>query len=569
MNNWPTHLKDRWITGSHRILPVLLLLLFITLLPAQPTGRPLPYPWEASPSETGGGKCGFPAILNAALSHDPTVQSQYRAWNRAHTTAQAMYLSPTGHFKIYYDTTGYHAIPTYDRNGNGTPDYLEFVANAFDRAWLVEVDTLQFQPPPDSTGAARTVYPIYCKRIRDYGQTVLDYRIPVSGRTIYTTHIVINTNFSFIQYPGVSDPIVRDSMAIAVTAAHEFNHALQSGYNLWSDQSGTWFYDIWFIESSAVYMEELVADAVNDYLNYLSDYFRVTARPLDEDRLTLADYGKVPFEIMLGKLFGRNITRRIWEKIVQYRATEAIEHVLQEEGTSLTSVFPHLAEWLYYIGPRANPNFFPDASLFPSLPADSLEPISFSQPAVVQDSLPRLSFRYYRGVTHLDGEAIFLLKPDQSTTGVNLYGIFENFATNRVILLPASTPFTCPQPDPGTSLRFAGINASFKGEEATPFQIQVRPAPDSTEQTIRVFPQPVRLSSSQAVLTFHFPATAATVHIFTASGKPVRTLHLVNTSPGNSWNLRNERGELVHSGVYLYRLKTETQEFTGKIMVIH
>ena len=207
-----------------------------------------------------------------------------------------VHFSPSGHFKIYYDTTGIIAIPDYDRDQNGIPDYLEFVAKSFDLAWSIEIDSLGFNPPPDSSGNFRTVYPVYCRLLSVYGQTLLEYEIPSRPNVNYVTYIEINTRFSFVNYPNVTDPIIRDSMAIAVTAAHEFNHALQTGYRLWPDDE--FFHDIWFIESSATFMEEVVATEVNDYLLYLDDYFRRAHQPLDQSSGGLDDYGKVVLEIL-------------------------------------------------------------------------------------------------------------------------------------------------------------------------------------------------------------------------------------------------------------------------------
>ena len=85
--------------------------------------------------------------------------------------AEFTYLSPSGHFLISYDKTGNDAIPDYDRNGDGFPDYLDFVAEAFDRAWEIEIDSLGFRPPPDQNGQPLSVYPVLCERLSsiEYG----------------------------------------------------------------------------------------------------------------------------------------------------------------------------------------------------------------------------------------------------------------------------------------------------------------------------------------------------------------------------------------------------------------
>ncbi len=545
-----------------------ILLLGILHLAGAHSSTHVVYPWQTATEKSSGRKCGFPAVLAAASAPEAHIRHQYQLWKQSRLTAQAVFTSPSGHFHIYYDTTGYHAIPDYDRDGNGIPDYLEFVALSFDRAWQVEVDSLGFQPPPDSSSNPRNHYPVYCKAIRDYGQTVLDYQIPFSNRKAFVTHVEINVDFSFVHYPGVTDPIVRDSMAIAVTAAHEFNHALQSGYNLWSDASGSWFQDIWFIESSAVYMEEVVADEVNDYLNYLDDYFRECHHSIDEDRYSLADYGKVPFEIMLGKMFGRDITRRIWEKIVEVRAIPATEKVMAEEATSLQNVFPELAKWFYYTGDRARGEYFPDAALFPSVPPVSLNDISFLSDTVLTDSLPHLAFRYYQGTTHLQDDANFILQAQSAAGTSKLSALYENALQNEITLLPAGVPFHYTEPVNGGSMQLAVVNSTLSGTAHAAYTVKIQPYQSSTEQEVFLFPQPVHASQQPGCVTFRFPGQQATVHIYTANGKRVKQIGPVTAPNLCIWKLENEAGGKVPSGVDVYYLITEDREFQGKILVL-
>ena len=181
-------------------------------------------------------------------------------------------------------------------------------------------------------------------------------------------------------------------MAVAVTAAHEFNHALQCGYRLWPDGNG-FFYDLWFIESSATFMEEVVASQVNDYLNYLDSYFRRTYRPFDESTGFLSDYGKVVLPIMLGNLYEDQLIRFVWEGILDKRALPALKVVLQDFDTDFANELDRLAIWLYYIRERSIPNmYFPDAPLFPELSFDFSNNIQGERSILVNDSLPRFSF---------------------------------------------------------------------------------------------------------------------------------------------------------------------------------
>ena len=63
---------------------------------------------------------------------------------------------------------------------------------------------------------------------------------------------------------------------VEVTAAHEFNHALQFVYD--SDQ------DTWMLESTATWAEEKVFDDANDYRSYLSSWADHPEQPLTSRR---------------------------------------------------------------------------------------------------------------------------------------------------------------------------------------------------------------------------------------------------------------------------------------------
>ena len=63
-----------------------------------------------------------------------------------------------------------------------------------------------------------------------------------------------------------------DLNILKVTIAHEFFHTIQYSYGLDIVSDEIWYKNIWFLEASAVLMEDEVYNNVNDYLNYLFFY---------------------------------------------------------------------------------------------------------------------------------------------------------------------------------------------------------------------------------------------------------------------------------------------------------
>src|SRR6267154_553320 len=82
---------------------------------------------------------------------------------------------------------------------------------------------------------------------------------------------------------------------------------------------------------------------------------------------------------------------------------------------------------------------------------------------------------------------------------------------------------------------------------------------------VRVRPNPWRSDkhSSQHFVTFDPLVVNTTIKIFTVSGRWVKTLPASNTAA--TWDLTNDSGKDVASGIYLYVMTTDSgQEKTGK-----
>jgi hypothetical protein len=202
------------------------------------------------------------------------------------------YDSPGGKFRLTYETTGPNAVPTTDSNGNGVPDYVEWVASYFDYCWAFEIDTLGFLPPPIGTGK----YQVSFEEMSAYGYTTI-----VSGTL---TRIVLHRNF--VGFPPNQDPEGNVKGAAKVTAAHEFKHAHQIIYNYWNEPS-------WYIELDATWMEDIAYDYVNDYYNYITSSgspFTSPGQSLDAGQ----GYEDCNWMHYLSEKFGVEINKRIWQR---------------------------------------------------------------------------------------------------------------------------------------------------------------------------------------------------------------------------------------------------------------
>ena len=146
-----------------------------------------------------------------------------------------------------------------------------------------------------------------------------------------------------------------------MTAAHEFFHAIQFGYDYGED--------VWLLEATATWMEERIFDDVNDNRQYLQAgqlYDSIT--PLDFFTSGESQaYGNWVFFEFLSKNFGNGVVKQIWNRAAafkrpDYYSTQAISQVLKPKG-GFKKVYSRFAS--------ANllpAKFYPEGQAWPSTP---------------------------------------------------------------------------------------------------------------------------------------------------------------------------------------------------------
>ena len=94
-----------------------------------------------------------------------------------------------------------------------------------------------------------------------------------------------------------------------------------------------------------------------------------------------------------------------------------------------------------------------------------------------------------------------------------------------------------------------------------------RPA-QANVSTAHVYPNPCSLRDGCNGVTFTRLTLRAVVSVFTVSGEKVRTIEKNSNIDSIGWDLRNESGERVASGLYLFIVKGEGSSRTGKLVVV-
>jgi hypothetical protein len=286
------------------------------------------------------------------------------------TEKQKSRLSPSGRFRIHYDTTGYdtpallnadqtQALPsTYE-------EYIDSVGAVFDYCWTFQIDSLGYNPPAPHIGpSGKPEYDIYIENIGPdtFGETFWDdttrVASPPNTAPRYWTYTIVDNDFLEFRTKGID--------ALRATAAHEFQHAIHlGGYGLWNDS------DDFFFELSAGWMEGVTFPYVHDYYYDVSEYFT----GFRDSNGSLPFYYFDSFYIgsergvwgqFIAKRFGRDMMRKIWEFMIKEGAMQAINDALMTNGSDMKTEFSLFSYWNYFTADRANTFlYYPEGKNYP------------------------------------------------------------------------------------------------------------------------------------------------------------------------------------------------------------
>jgi len=253
------------------------------------------------------------------------------------------------HFRIHYTLNGDDAVPERDANSNSHPDYVEEVARALEFAWYAEIEYFGWAAPPsDEIMGGNERYDIYLLNILgdDYaGYTDSDLRDAVVGdnpnsslieETATRSFIVLDNDYAEYEEFQVTGISLLEYMRS--TAAHEFNHAIQFGYD--GEEPHDW---LW--EATATWMEDQVFDSINETVHALPAVFKSpdTCQLAEggEKRVEDSDhwYGMWILMRYLSERYGDEAVRRIWELAVSLDGYDLWDAMLQEKATNFDTFF--------------------------------------------------------------------------------------------------------------------------------------------------------------------------------------------------------------------------------------
>lgn len=190
-----------------------------------------------------------------------------------------------------------------------------------------------------------------------YGYCASDDPASTTGVREVFAYCVLDNDYRAGQYGTTHTPLEN----LEVTAAHEYFHSVQFGYDATED--------LWLMEGTAAWMEDEVYDSVNDNLQYLGQSaLRYPGTPLDYSDDNYLSYGSWIFWKYLSEQQGAgsaddpSVIRQVWEAARGSRySTAALESVLVARGSSFADAFSRFGTW------TRNPQlYFSEGSSYPA-----------------------------------------------------------------------------------------------------------------------------------------------------------------------------------------------------------
>ncbi len=237
------------------------------------------------------------------------------------------------------------------------------------KVWKKEVGKYGYRRPVSDQGkGGNNKFDVYLAQLGNrslYGYCS-PQRIRGGIRYVAAGYCVLDNDYSVDEYH--TSPMA----AAKATAAHEFFHAIQFGYD--------YLEDVWMMESTATWMEERVFDDINDNRQYLpAGQLQRTLFPLDYyDVSSGSVYGNWVFFEFLSKAFGNGVVRRIWNKAGAFAgapdmySTQAISRVLKGRG-GFTKAYSR------FVGANLLPSkFYPEGSVWPSAELATATPLTLT-----------------------------------------------------------------------------------------------------------------------------------------------------------------------------------------------
>lgn len=489
----------------------------------------------------------------------------------------------SGNFRFHFTTSGSNAVSSSDTNSNSIPDYIDVMSETFNTVAEYQLSTLGFsEPPGDGWYAANNdnggdgSYDIY---VRNAGTGVYGYVQPEdwannSGNNENSSANEVNAFTSYMvmrhNYNGFPNTELE---AIQVTAAHEFFHAVQFGYDGWEES--------WVMEASAVQMEEMIYDDVNDCYQYMSSWFSSPHKSLNLHSSNRW-YGSFIFFEYVNTHLSEDAIKAFWEKSITHDSyygeysIQTLDEAFQDLGSNFSSMLNgmSIANRVMSSLVSISPYYYDEADSYTVTPS-TFSTVSFStggNESVISTNLQENAAQYIRLLSD-DPVLATLTNDDGPDSYLELHAILSYGDSAWTVW--SGSPINVDPTDPST-VYFVVVSQNDAGSDFD-YTLSFTDGELSTDDSdmpksfsvSNAYPNPfnpqihiqIDLSISEKV----------TVYIYDINGRLVKTMLNDKLNAGQhvlTWNGLDKNGNPASSGTYYIRLKGVKQESWQKVTLL-
>ncbi len=489
-----------------------------------------------------------------------------------------------GNFRFHYTTTGSNAVSSSDTNSNSIPDYIEQMSETFNTVVDYQLNTLIFvEPPGDGWYAANNdnggdgSYDIYVRNAGNgvYGYVQPEFYANNNGNNEHSTSVIeVNAFTSYMvmrhNYNGFPNTELE---AIQVTAAHEFFHSVQFGYDGWEES--------WVMEASAVEMEEYIFDDINDCYQYMSSWFNSPQQSLNLDSQNRW-YGSFIYFQYLAEHVNENMMLKFWEQSISHDSyygdysIQTLDEALINEGTTFASTLNGMSVANRIMSSSASGGIYTyaEGDDYPVSGPSTFQNVSYSAGTaqdITSTNLQENAAQYIRLFSD-DPVVATLTNDDGPNSYLELHAILSYGDSAWTVW--SGSPINVDPTTPST-IYFVVVSQNDAGSDfdftlsLTDGELSTNPDLPKQFSVSNAFPNPfnpqthiqIDLLISEKVCVF----------IYDINGRLVKILLDDQLDAGSHiliWNGLDGNGYPTSSGTYFVRLKGEKQESWQKVTLL-
>jgi hypothetical protein len=517
-------------------------------------------------------KCGF-VLVHSIKTHFNSFsyeQQQILKPLIIQPVMQTSVVSPSGFFRIHYDTTGNNTPVYYTSNDLLHYSqkvliqmYMDSVAIAADSAYNFEINYLGYPPPSsDDTAGGDNKYDIYLINLGWYGETDFDGDKGPS-------YMMVNSNFT--RYPTLG------IYAVRVTIAHEFHHGIQIGNYIYRDS------DAWFHELTSTSMEHFVYPSIPDYVNYMSAYFDNPQRSIARNNTVKGfdGYDLAIWNFYIQKKFNYDIIKRQWQLMPQMRAIEAINQSITEKGALFSQILNEFGVWVYFTNSRAKQGkYFDLAATYPSIsfpisnsfqfpPYTSVN--SFNYP--VSNNFFNISIQLSSGTDNL---VPVITNSDYEAAVANTESTFNFQYLLYNYYVPGTDTLGGKYFSKLANSGSPWLNSEILNDTWLGYKVVINPNADTVNPNADfAYPSPFKYSDEVLNIPVgQNPSGEYNLKVYSIGMKLVysSTVSLPKQDKGKpviAWDGKDNNNRKLSSGVYIYAVKSGNNVKKGKIVIFN